>query len=429
MNYKKIIVIIAFIVIIIAFIVAFIVSLFSEIDSPIHFSAEPISFEEIKISWEGDKNADRFYLYRANDPEGHYRRIASVRESEYNDKGLTPNTRYYYKVSQVVELNESPRSFRVSAVTYPGKPEGVEISTEDYQQGLKLEIELSWDHYRKAEEYTVYRSKQSGGPYEKIATTFTENYIDKDIEPETTYYYVITQTANEMESIYSEEVHVTSFSQWSCGEELEYGDRSYETLQMGYACWFAENLSIKEEEIDRDCSFSTQCYRGDEVNCDIYGKMYDFSDISCNETSKEIRGICPLGWRVPSDEDWQDLEIFLGSNKEDLQDYGIRGEEVQTGSKIAGEYGLWTPGALTGSDQFSLYDFNALPGGILARTFREINEKAFFWSSTSAQEDSECRFSRSQNIRARIIKYDSTGIELDCIRTSDKAYVRCMRDY
>jgi fibronectin type 3 domain-containing protein len=38
--------------------------------------------------------------------------------------------------------------------------------------------------------YVIYRSKVSGGPYTKIATTTTTKYVDHNVIAGTTYYYV-----------------------------------------------------------------------------------------------------------------------------------------------------------------------------------------------------------------------------------------------
>jgi len=40
--------------------------------------------------------------------------------------------------------------------------------------------------------YTIYRSKISGGPYAKIATTTSTKYADRNVIAGITYYYVVS---------------------------------------------------------------------------------------------------------------------------------------------------------------------------------------------------------------------------------------------
>ena len=43
-----------------------------------------------------------------------------------------------------------------------------------------------------------------------------------------------------------------------------------------------------------------------------YGQLYNWYAVD------DERGLCPSGWHVPSDEDWQDLEVFLGMSRADV---------------------------------------------------------------------------------------------------------------
>ncbi len=48
---------------------------------------------------------------------------------------------------------------------------------------------------------------------------------------------------------------------------------------------------------------NSECYKDNPGNCETYGRLYD------RETALTA---CPSGWRLPDDDDWQELLDFLG---------------------------------------------------------------------------------------------------------------------
>jgi len=80
------------------------------------------------------------------------------------------------------------------------------------------------------------------------------------------------------------------------------------------------------------------CYDNDPDNCAKYGRLYDWltamalpgscSYLSCSDLIKpKHQGICPSGWHIPSDEDWDKLIRFVGGIRyADHYDYSCPAE-------------------------------------------------------------------------------------------------------
>ncbi len=397
---------------------------------PVHLSAEPISSNEVLLTWAGGKDVTQYNIYRSEEPNNGYIRVGFTEEEEYVDSGLRAATVYYYKISQVVDFKESSKSVRVSVMTNSGIPAGLRARAVDFQENLGLGVNLVWDYSVGAEEYYIYRTEDEDGLYEKIGSSINENYYDKDVAPGTTYYYVITQVTAGQEGAYSSPAKATTDLSWSCGNRLDYGGRDYATIRIGGQCWIKENLNVSEGETARDCEIVKHCYNNDEGFCEIYGGLYNFYSASCKQEVEGAQGICPVGWRIPTDNDWATLEMELGMPEGEVRNYGFRG--TYEGSKLAGRYDLWKDGILRHSDFFAISDFNALPGGYQPgfniRLFYNINESALFWSSTQINQESECTFWEPAYATREVV-FNNTRIKRDCHTRVNTAYVRCVRDY
>ena len=141
----------------------------------------------VVIEYEGatdDSGVLGYEIYRNN------KKIATISDTTYTDKGLNPETQYEYKVYPFDEYSniaqESPcvAATTLKDTTAPNKPENLEVYTRSGSA-----ITLRWD---KAEDnvatkgYRVYRND------ELIADNVNKNeYKDKGLEENTVYKYEV----------------------------------------------------------------------------------------------------------------------------------------------------------------------------------------------------------------------------------------------
>jgi len=95
-----------------------------------------------------------------------------------------------------------------------------------------------------------------------------------------------------------------------------------------------------------------------------------------------VQGICPEGWHIPSDIDWQILEgavdSFYGIGNPVWDNNNWRGFDAGGNLKQSGTT-MWAPPNTGATDAFG---FSALPGGYIVQgEFWGAEWKAYFWSS------------------------------------------------
>ena len=213
---------------------------------------------------------------------------------------------------------------------------------------------------------------------------------------------------------------------------INYDGRVYDLVEIGGQCWFAENLATDQyrngDAIPTGLSdtvwyntINTQqgayaIYNDDANNDSIYGKLYNFYAVS------DPRGLCPVGWHVPTDCDWMYLEGSLGMSVSEQESYGPRGTDESgqmksTGTIEAGT-GLWySPNAgATNSSGFS-----GLPGGYRDAGGDDylVGGGGYWWSSTQFG---------SRHAWYRSLYNNSTIVYRSASNTQDGFSVRCLRD-
>jgi uncharacterized protein (TIGR02145 family) len=186
----------------------------------------------------------------------------------------------------------------------------------------------------------------------------------------------------------------------------------YSTVEIGNQVWMAENLRVTRyrdgtaipnviENTDwANLTIGARSVYNDNIANDvIYGQLYNWYAVN------DSRGLCPVGWHVPTDEEWTQLSNFLGIN--------AGGKMKATGI----QYWLSPNDGATNESGFT-----GLPGGFrfLDGRFFSVGSDGYWWSST---EDNN-----SQNPWFRNLVFDFMGLNRLNDSKRNGFSVRCVRD-
>ena len=162
----------------------------------------------------------------------------------------------------------------------------------------------------------------------------------------------------------------------------------YQTVIIGTQEWMAENLKVTHycngDSIPnvtfngawQALTTGAYCeYNNNVNNVATYGRLYNWYAVD------DSRNIAPVGWHVPTDAEWKQLEMYLGMSQAEADNDGWRGTIEGGKLKEAGTTHWFTPN--TGATNES--GFSSLPGGFRNNDggFGGMGARADFWSTTT----------------------------------------------
>ncbi|MFA7451159.1 MAG: FISUMP domain-containing protein [Bacteroidales bacterium] len=171
---------------------------------------------------------------------------------------------------------------------------------------------------------------------------------------------------------------------------IEYGyftdprdGKKYKTVTIGANEWFAENLSYLPAVVDGKTGSTTDpycyVYKHENTSVEEAKNKMDYKNFGVLYNWQAAMLYCPEGWHLPSDAEWQQLELLLGMPKEDLENPdGPRGTNEGTKMKEEGMY-YWNFAGGTNESGFS-----GRGGGFrdVSGNFRDKFQYGIWWSST-----------------------------------------------
>lgn len=153
----------------------------------------------VQLTWDHTYGAKKFAVYRGENSGNLTTKLATVNattleEESYLDRTATPGKLYYYKVvplnSQGVEgLHSNVDSGYRENPANVGPPL-IPLDLRASNDRVK-DILISWTGTEGSSQYRVYRNSVNATGGTLIKTTEGTTVIDRDVEPEVTYYYSV----------------------------------------------------------------------------------------------------------------------------------------------------------------------------------------------------------------------------------------------
>ncbi|MDF2715756.1 MAG: cellulosome anchoring protein cohesin region [Paenibacillus sp.] len=190
--------------------------------------------EAIEIVWPNVQGALSYNVKRSTEYGGPYNTIRSVsiepsaRVNVFRDNDVRPGVTYYYVLSAMTDIGESPNSAEFSAVLQSTAPTNLMASNSP--DG----VTLNWTSAAPDYSYNIKRSAEIGGPYTTIAAGIRETtFTDTNVQSGLTYEYVVTAGQSNYESASSNTASASiPFSEFGVSLIIKLEEGIVETFQL-----------------------------------------------------------------------------------------------------------------------------------------------------------------------------------------------------
>jgi len=191
----------------------------------------------------------------------------------------------------------------------------------------------------------------------------------------------------------------------------------YHTVVIGTQEWMVENLRVTHFNDGSEIPFVADILDWNNLtswaycvydniidNSKTYGRLYNFYAV------EDPQKLCPAGWHVPTNEDWEELADFLGGKS-------IAADKL----KEAGtEHWYYADPDVT--DEFG---FAALPGGQRGlgseQGYFDLRYAANYWSSDVSESFTNLAY-------GWVLMINAPDINTSLFNKSDGLSVRCVKD-
>ncbi len=237
-----------------------------------------------------------------------------------------------------------------------------------------------------------------------------------------TTYYVRAYATNSAATTYGNQVSFNT-------KMADIEGNKYNTVTIGSQVWMAENLktttytdhtlipNITDNTLWMNATTDAYCwYANDETTYKpLYGAIYNWFAVN---TLK----LCPTGWHVPSDVEYENLESFLGMPTAQLTIWGWRGTDQGTQMKSTSG---WNAGNGTNTSGFT-----GLPGGYRyggSGVFNNAGDLTYWWTSDDGGSPVNATYRRLDGVDP-ITLVPITQVYRGGVIKQGGKYVRCMKN-
>lgn len=232
-------------------------------------------------------------------------------------------------------------------------------------------------------------------------------------------YYRVRVTTGLCRTFFSDSVHIIAVA-CPCPNAPTVTDaygNTYPTVRIGTQCWLAKNLNAGTAKLNNQTLSTTSvekyCYGATNTNvdpfgnCAIHGGLYTWNAVMQGDSTTDavpsgVQGVCPTGWHVPSDAEWQVLEFEIGIGNPDL--IGWRGSTQGTQLKANGTANF--DGLMSGKRNYTT-------------EYMDMDTYAYFWTTRKSSVD---------NAWMRSLWSTSPYVGRFANHINNAASVRCVKD-
>ena len=240
--------------------------------------------------------------------------------------------------------------------------------------------------------------------------------------------YILRVTGRNIETYEQQNLEITTnmvlnVMVMRVGTVTDIDGNTYRTVKIGDQWWMAENLivthycngdpipNISADAWWNNTTTGAYCnYYNSSLNSINYGSLYNWYAV------KDSRKIAPQDWRVPTDEEWKELEMFLGMSQTDADAEGWRG--VEEGGKLKETGTLYWYAPNTGATNETGFSARASGYRDIDGFFLHQGRRAGFWTSSQYMDTTAwSRYLYHDNSAIlRQFELKQNGFSIRCIR-------------
>ncbi len=209
-------------------------------------------------------------------------------------------------------------------------------------------------------------------------------------------------TINQCDSTVTLHLHVNICDE-TCGQPItDIDNNNYETMPVHRLCWMTSNLRTTRYSDGTTIPFAiVYSYPYDPNNTDnlmTFGRLYNWTSASKAAAATPLQGVCPDGWRLPTQAEFEELSTFYTETQLRSTDNWIQG----AGTNASG--------------------FNKQPGGFYNGTTgicERLGASAHFYTADT----------QANGVIYQISDYSCDSVTYDVTdNPQDGRSIRCVRD-